>query len=59
MTKNLLQHNIHVQDGKVLVEITYEQQKLFIPIELVKEFTTSLDKWVSEVLDENMLDNNS
>lgn len=47
----MIKHTIHVDDrGKVLCEITYEDQKLFLPIELIKDFAQSLDEWIDNVL---------
>jgi hypothetical protein len=38
--------------GDVFLEITYEDQTIFIPIELAKTLATELLDWVKTILDE-------
>jgi hypothetical protein len=46
----MISHCIHIDDrGKVLCEITCDEQKLFLPIEKVGDFAVNLFNWTKEV----------
>lgn len=44
---------VHVDErGKALCEITYENQKLLLPLELTKDFANFLGKWATAIYPE-------
>lgn len=40
---------VHVENGKAFCQISYEEQHIFIPIELIKEFSTKLNDWITAI----------
>lgn len=49
MKNNEIKTAVHVENGKAFCQITYEDQHIFIPIELIKEYSTKLNNWITAI----------